>query len=293
MPAFCPACGKILPEDAVAFCPYCGCPLNGLPTASLRPGSQQERRRSGRRLALICGGIILIIALCVGIVVYVIPALIGTAGSGGIPGFAGDAEYSPYTSAEDHFTLEVPQTWYISENDVSDHPSFFLNNITIPGVTLTQMTTVVSVSSPDAGIHTIITGMDCSLTGPASVSDDEILSGFLNRAIASVEQSLVSPVQYSAQETGNVGQSSSDFVPTQFNVTQDPRTYSINGMDCKHATLTPENRNGEVLGQLQVYVIKGKNAIYFLQNTYSSDAANDPASGTQAQQMLESFREST
>jgi hypothetical protein len=301
MPRFCPGCGKAVNDDTTAFCPGCGRGLKEIPatgtsgpsqpvTASPGPRNAGKRPRSTRRLAILIGGILIVFVLCAGCAAFILPGLTRAAPG---PAGAGYTGYVPFTSADDHFTIMVPQSWYVSEDAVADHPSFFLNNVSVPGATLVQQNNVISISSPDANLHTIITGLDYTIPGNAGITDSALISGFLDGSIAGVERSLLSPVQYYAQNPACVGQRYTDFVPTTFDVTKDPGTTSINGMAVGHATLLPKNSKGQALNDLEISVIRGKNAVYFVQNSYSPDETNDTAAVTQLQTMLESFKETT
>ena len=304
MPEFCPGCGKAIADQTIAFCPGCGRRLGEDPAAGPGPvqptkgvpGTENGGKRPGssRKTALLAGGIVLAVIICAGIAVFVVPALTGAPGPGGAaPPGASYTGFVPYTSAADRFTVEVPQGWYVSEDAVANHPSFFLSNVSVVGATLVQQEDLISISSPDAAVHTLITGMDTPGPGTTGITDSALVSGFLDQAVAGVERSLLIPAQYYAQTSASVGQQYTEFVPTTFAVTKDPAPTTIGGMTALHATLLPENNKGQVLNDLEITVIRGKNAVYFVENSYSPDEANNTAITTPLQTMLGSFRETS
>ena len=181
------------------------------------------------------------------------------------------SEWSKYTSTEDHFIVNIPPSWRVTEIDMSNKPSFFLNNVSVSGVKLTPMKTELIIISPASDVGIKITGETFSKVD-SSISDTDIITGFVKALIPSIEQSMFGGAQTMDQQKEFDGQQYQKILPSSYNVQIDPKIYNVNGFSVQRFAINPLDANGMGLVHMQIYVFQKQNTLYIMQDTFGSNA---------------------
>jgi hypothetical protein len=193
--------------------------------------------------------------------------------------------WKKYTVAEDHFEINVPTTWTVTQRDKSMMRSYFLDALEVQNVNITPMNKVLYLTQPSSDTTAIITGVELSSDNGPEISNSYYLRQFLPSYVHVVGQGIVNAPP--TKEIDGVVYENVFSHGSAIQESIDPIIYNINGNNGMRAGINILNGEGKNAMYCQIIVIQYKNRIYCVEVEYTKN--NAPTTDAEISTVLESL----